>query len=188
MVVTDLSQNSSARIRLSNLVGYSEPSSLRTIETIEFLELPKPDIHIVTIIAILISAILFCVIIVISLKRFGSGGNLATSKDEKNNFGDSFDNPVLEPSSSSNEDGDLGDGAVESDHGDIATSSGMIRMTLKSSADRLSIKSDDSEPVHQAQNVRKNAANRNEFFVKKSKSSAHTNTDSKIFHNIVSLV
>lgn len=196
MAIADLSLNSTSRIRLSNLLGFSEASAPKAVETIEFVELPKPDIHIVTIIAILISCVLICVIIVISLKRF-AGGSLS---EADKNFAESFDNPALDPS---NEDGEVGEGGGvdvgasgsgsggggiggrggnDEEDGEVAeTSNGMIRMALKTAVDRSSIKSEDSggEPAREVA-VRKSAANRHDFFKRKP---AHV-SDSKLFQNV----
>lgn len=161
------------------MLGYSDASILKPIETIEFALQAKPDVHIVTILAILFSVVLLCVIIVISLKKFGS-----SASETDINFPESMENPTLEQSMSNE---DEREAVVESGRG---SGGGNLIKSLKS-ADNVSIKSDDSE-LGVANQMRKSATSttrKQDIYKKKT---IHT-TDSKSlsdaaknFTNIVS--
>ena len=143
-----ISLNSSSQIRLGNILGYSNPSTLKPIETIEYALQSKPDVHIVTILAILFSVVLLCIIIVISLKKFGS-----SASETDTNFSESMENPTLEQSVSNE---DERDAVVESGRdGGSGSGGGKSKMLFKS-ADNVSIKSDDSE-LGVANQMRKSA-------------------------------
>lgn len=156
---TELSSpNSTARIRLTNLLGSSETSTARIVETIEFVEMPKPDVHVVTILAILFSAILLCVIIVISLRKLGD--QVATlhhrESTDESRIVESMENPTLEKESSFDEDArevhdvDVSDGGT--------TSGGAAGRKLASGSETIVKISDDESDGDGHHEIRKTRA------------------------------
>lgn len=77
--ITDIT-NCSVRVWLGNMLGYSERSASKPVETIEFADLPKPELHLVTIFSLVFSILFICVIIVLSLRKLDT--HLSRGKDE----------------------------------------------------------------------------------------------------------